>query len=166
MRTGTDIAMVIGINMARADTMRRLGVPSVAALAAADPDELVEKAKAAGTNVSARQIKTFQHHARALHSGQPEWIGSDCILTADFIGLDLEYISGLWSYFGGSKRQPEIFLFGVVLERAGERTIFQRLITKKEELGGALRAFDRLVRDNPDIPIFTWNGTNADSALS
>ena len=159
----SDVGMIIGIKSARADVLRSVGIESVTDFAAADPVELARQTKAApGATLSVKFITEAQAHARALRDKAPVWIADDRLDSADFIAIDLEYISGLRTFWGGRASDPEIFLVGVLHQHGDRHDFIQTICHDQDDVKRALSAFATLMRTHKTLPIYTWNGESAD----
>jgi predicted RecB family nuclease len=159
----SDVGMIIGIKSARAEALRSVGVGSVTEFAAADPVELAKLTKAApGVTLSAKFIVEAQSHARALRDKAPVWVTDDRLEHDGFIAIDLEYISGLATYWGGGRSATEIFMVGALLQQGDEQKLFQTICYDRDDLKRALNDLAKLIRKHETLPIYTWNGESAD----
>jgi predicted RecB family nuclease len=158
----SDVGMIIGIKNARAEALRSVGIGTVSAFADADPQEVARLTKAApGATLSAKFVLAAQPHARALRDKQPVWLTDERLDHDGFIAIDLEYISGLGTYWDGSSAN-EIFMVGALLQRGNEMRLFQTICYEHEDLAAALRELAALLRKDKTLPIYTWNGESAD----
>jgi len=158
----SDVGMIIGIKNARAEALRSVGISTVSAFAEADPHDVARLTKAApGPTLSAKFVLAAQPHARALRDKQPVWLTDERLDHDGFIAVDLEYISGLGTYWAGSSAN-EIFMVGALLQQGGETQLFQAICYERKDLAAALRELAALLRKHKTLPIYTWNGESAD----
>jgi predicted RecB family nuclease len=159
----SDVGLILNIKSSRAEVLRSVGITTVAGFADADPTELARLTKAAaGPTLSAKFIANAQPHARALRDNAPVWLTEDRLQHDGFIALDLEYISGLQSFWGGSASENEIFAVGALSQRGEERELVQAICNTPAELREALRSVAALLRKHKTLPVYTWNGESAD----
>jgi predicted RecB family nuclease len=90
------------------------------------------------------------------------WIADDRLEHGAFIAIDLEYISGLRTYWGGGPSATEIFMVGMLLQQGDEQKLFQTICYDRDDLKRALSELAKLLRANPALPVYTWNGESAD----
>lgn len=159
----SDVGLILNIKSSRAEVLRSVGVTTVTGFADADPTELSRLTKAAaGPTLSAKFIAEAQPHARALRDKVPVWLTDDRLQHDGFIAIDLEYISGLQSFWGGGASENEIFVVGALLQRGEERELVQAICNDPGELREGLRSVAALLRKHKTLPVYTWNGESAD----
>ena len=85
--------MLHGVSRAFAEALKAVGVADYEDLAHRDPVELAEHVSEAGPRCSPQQVCLWQHHARAYQEGCAQFFGDPLPVGADFMALDLEYLT-------------------------------------------------------------------------
>lgn len=147
-----DLTLLHGLGRFKASALERSGVKNYKTLMKRDADELAAKLRPR-LDVSANQIRAWQHHAHAFVKNQPVLFGDEPPMPESFIAIDLEYRPGsmgpLWLIGGCVVEKSKRVQFGFWSE------------TPRAEKAG-LSEFASIVDRHPLPPIASWNGDSAD----
>ncbi|PKB67781.1 MAG: hypothetical protein BZY81_03890 [SAR202 cluster bacterium Io17-Chloro-G4] len=154
VRKAGDLSLVRDIGPPRRNWLLQSGVDNVGDFAESDINQLwhdwSQSDRYAPTQ---RLLREMQAHARALVSGDVQFIGDGAFPFLDTgILLDLEYVSGQC-----------VFVVGAAVFRANEEPkMYQWFAKRIRDEGHILESLSQMLAEFPDYWIVTWNGKSAD----
>jgi predicted RecB family nuclease len=149
-----DLTLIWGIGRHRALVLETAGIPTVAELRMANPEDILAMFRAAGPDrPGLREVEGWIHHAVALIRNETVVFESNPFPHSNFIALDLEYDS--------DPASPAVYLAGVMVVNRSDRKPSSFWADPGEE-AGLLQKLAGLLAAHPEFPVVTWDGESAD----
>lgn len=148
-----DLTLLFGIGPAYAPILGESGIKTWDALLERDSTEVVEILRRREMFVFPDEVERWKRHAESWRDQRPVFFGDEPCVDEPFIALDLEYVSS-----GGGP----IWLLGACLADGDATECLQEWADDRAAEEAAARELDRAIAANPELPLVTWAGTNAD----
>jgi predicted RecB family nuclease len=149
-----DVRLVWGVGPKNSKILNDAGVASLQTLVERHPLELAfELSAVSGRPISARQVATWGHHAKAITQNRAVRFSEERFCPDRYIVLDLEYDNMV---SGG------IWLFGINVVSGEQQAVTQVWSENKAGLARGLNTLASIVSAHSSLPVVTWNGTGAD----
>lgn len=146
-----DLTLIWGIDgMAR--HLEAVGIHSYDDLRSCDPVGIASVLRACGVCVSPRQITRWLRHVESYDIDAPVAFGPPPAVGSSFIALDVEY----------DPQVPPIWLTGLLIFQDGHREHVSLWADDPRQEQRALQTLLDVCAAHPDLPVVTWNGSNAD----
>jgi predicted RecB family nuclease len=148
-----DPTQIYGISLSRAELLAGLGIHTLQDIADADPVRIREGLRPhKGHAVSEETIHGWKHHVRSYETNAPVYFGNERLKFADFIAVDLEYVS---------EKVGCVYLIGIATVENGTATFEQMWGEEAEEMRQNIQQLGAIVNAKR-LPVLTWSGTSAE----